>query len=922
MKNKLLKLIFTVIFAFSFFSFAQVRGKPQIIEKTYWCAEVQEILFSREPQQGQKINVGVRIKFKKKTVISGTPWQKLCNCAFEGPAEVPVKFWSKTMSIRLIGIKYSETETNLLEYYGPTPAFPPYDYSGFPVIGFTVTENDLKKGYVDLWGWSSKEPLRCREASIYASFAIYNDEPYNQQNECHPHPDFKKIFKPKCEAPIINKESVEKGIKRIPAGLKSNQTNLPDLVVEANRTTSDELSITVTNKGEKDVNETFSVLIEAQICGGSEYQSLRKLQWQGARAGQPESKTIKLELLSCSTPREVRISVNSENEIEESDETNNIFSLIWPASSMEESKKLPEADLALTEMKIIKDFPPSFIIKISNSGLTNCSQDIARICLSWFLNKEWVEISAKSVPAIKSGQTVDLELVVNTDNYFQEKLKGETNIPGIQRVKANLSFFSGSKGDPPEVKFWKENDSKENNEVLSEFPWSPPINKLWALNFRLPGPDYAHTIKVEEQGNWLLTGSITSGETTDILLIKGDKNGENLMWKSYDSGFNDEISFIEPIGNNTYLLGVRSTQRYKTENAFSVIIKINSSGEIIWQKKLAPESGYLWIKNAIEIDNNNILLLGNSNALSIGDDDIVLIKMNKNGQVLWQKALGTVDGKDYVYGCWRGLNPVKIGNKIIFAGSRNFRDKDGEWQKQELIISYDYFEDDVSTRIVKLVSDKYTGLKWNVTGISKKGDIIISGRLTSNQTEKDFISSFNLNGQIHWSESFSWLDKPTIFFEEDGKLMVAANLLRNCLVMRLNEQGKIEWGAWYGVNTTADKSNFPVSIVRNQSNSILVLNQSNLFALPEQIRGELISYNDMLLMQIDNAGNGALKLWNYDVNSGYKGPIQLKVDLSEEISMKLQNVNIIIIDNNPELIKMKSVEKIEAIFGGILRYSW
>lgn len=213
------------LLVFPVLSFAQM--KPQIptqispkipsqkklppLGKTYWCVEVKDILFSKEPQEGKKLSVGVRVKFTQKTVIPGAPGQKLCDCAFEGPSD-SAKIWSKTMSLRMIGIKYSENETNLLEYYGPTPAFPPYDYSGFQVIGFVVTENDLKKGYIDVWGWASKEPLQCRDATIYASFAIYNQLSYNQENECHPHPDFKKNFKPIC-LPKIDKEKIEKGAK-------------------------------------------------------------------------------------------------------------------------------------------------------------------------------------------------------------------------------------------------------------------------------------------------------------------------------------------------------------------------------------------------------------------------------------------------------------------------------------------------------------------------------------------------------------------------------------------------------------------------------------------------------------------------------------------------------------------------------------
>ncbi len=197
---------------------AQIRpnipAQPKLpsLMKNYWCAEVQDILFSKEPQQGEKLSVGVRVQLTCKKLIPGAPGQKLCDCAFEGPSGAADKVWSKTMSLRLIGIKYSETEANLLEYNGATPAFPSYEHSGFQVVGFTVTENDLKRGYIEVWGWASKEPLQCGDAAIYASFSVYNKEPYNQHTECHPHPDFKKSFKPKClGVPGISEDKAKKG---------------------------------------------------------------------------------------------------------------------------------------------------------------------------------------------------------------------------------------------------------------------------------------------------------------------------------------------------------------------------------------------------------------------------------------------------------------------------------------------------------------------------------------------------------------------------------------------------------------------------------------------------------------------------------------------------------------------------------------
>jgi hypothetical protein len=111
-----------------------------------------------------------------------------------------------------------------------------------------------------------------------------------------------------------------------------NKSNLPDLVVKGKRLDeTNELSITVTNKGEKDVDNSFSILIEVQQCGESEFYSVKKLRWTGVKVGWPKTTTLKLDLPFCTSQREVRITVDSDNDVEESDEANNTFSLIWPA---------------------------------------------------------------------------------------------------------------------------------------------------------------------------------------------------------------------------------------------------------------------------------------------------------------------------------------------------------------------------------------------------------------------------------------------------------------------------------------------------------------------------------------------------------------------------------------------------------------
>ncbi len=235
MRTKFLVWLLMSLMVFPVLSFAQM--KPQIPAKTYYCAKVEDVLINPPSfSTADMISVGVRVRFTKQTYIPGAPGQKLCDCAFEGPSGAPAKFWSKTMSLRLIGIKYSETETNLLEYYGPTPSFPSRSYSGFQVIGFTVTEADLKEGIKDVWGWSPREnPLKDnREFKIYVTLDVngfilkMEDDPDYLKKGCFPSGDFVKSFKPR--EPQVPKVDLER-IKEVSKKSVEHIAKMPDLQI-------------------------------------------------------------------------------------------------------------------------------------------------------------------------------------------------------------------------------------------------------------------------------------------------------------------------------------------------------------------------------------------------------------------------------------------------------------------------------------------------------------------------------------------------------------------------------------------------------------------------------------------------------------------------------------------------------------------
>lgn len=231
MRIKFLVSILIALLLFPAFSFSQI--KPQLVAKTYYCAKVEDILINpKDFSSADKISVGVRLSFKKQSYIPGAPGQRLCDCAFEGPSKEHTKGWTKTISLRLIGLKYSDKEINTLEYYGPTPTFPIYTYGGLQVIGVTITERDLNEGFKDVFGWTPKKnPFNdSREFKIHAALDINgyplkrNDDPDYPKRGCFPSEDFVKNFKPKQLDVLKLKEDTVKREKE--KGVQSHKVEM------------------------------------------------------------------------------------------------------------------------------------------------------------------------------------------------------------------------------------------------------------------------------------------------------------------------------------------------------------------------------------------------------------------------------------------------------------------------------------------------------------------------------------------------------------------------------------------------------------------------------------------------------------------------------------------------------------------------
>lgn len=200
----------------------------------------------------------------------------------------------------------------------------------------------------------------------------------------------------------------------------------------------------------------------------------------------------------------------------------------------------------------------------------------------------------------------------------------------------------------------------------------PTGDVLWDNTIGANGWDFGYVVRETADNGYILGGSSNSDATGDktenslgdydYWILKLDSSG-NILWQNTIGG-NDE-EFLTDIAlsmDGGYLLSGSSWSDIsgdKTENSKGStdywIVKINMNGEVVWDKTIGGDNSDECY-SVIPTNDNGYLLTGHSGSGISGDKtepnygeslDIWILKIDNSGNILWQNTIGGT-GDEYM----------------------------------------------------------------------------------------------------------------------------------------------------------------------------------------------------------------------------------------------------------------------------------
>jgi len=333
--------------------------------------------------------------------------------------------------------------------------------------------------------------------------------------------------------------------------------------------------------------------------------------------------------------------------------------------------------------------------------------------------------------------------------------------------------------------------------VFSEARGQNYFNKVYDHN---NNDDVSGPVINAYNSGYILLGESVSTTVRSMSFIRTDNLGDTIWTKYY--GLLNDVYYCGIGGSlvktKDSCYAVAGTYTYAPVGDLDgVIMKIDSMGDTLWQKKIGG-SGFDEFQSLVQNPDGSYVMAGGTDRIGHGSVDAWLVKTDSAGNILWQKAYGGT-GDDYAYSVSK-----TYGGGYILAGYTNSFGA-GDWDVY--IVKVDSLGNEQWQKTLGFAySDNATG----IIPTSDKG-FFITGSISKNSGNSNtncYAAKLDSAGNLIWQKSY-WglrynefdgkgIELSTGDFIVDGMSQdTAAPYNARGLLMKICSQGDSIWSRTY-----------------------------------------------------------------------------------------------------------------------------
>jgi len=294
---------------------------------------------------------------------------------------------------------------------------------------------------------------------------------------------------------------------------------------------------------------------------------------------------------------------------------------------------------------------------------------------------------------------------------------------------------------------------------------------IWDKTYGGDYADYGYCVQSTSDSGYIFCGSTMVGAdwnevyklAEQLWLVKIDAYG-SVMWEKILGGeYYDAGRYVQQTSDGGYIVtGVNSSRKGLW------ILKFDSAGNKQWDKTF--DNGSFASGQCIQQTNDGYIILGTANS-SDKDSDIMLMKTNYNGDVIWTKVFGGTHEDIASF-----VQCTTDGGYVLVGTTEDF---DSRYSSYIYVIKTDK---DGNLLWEKKLGEKDSINNGNSIAETSDGDYILTGSIDlTKRGSLDIknaigISKINKFGEILWQEQIGIADNDegkSIIQTKDGKYVIA-----------------------------------------------------------------------------------------------------------------------------------------------------